>query len=207
MKKILVILFCALLVSRYAHADDYEEKVKKMSDEAAKGCATFEDKVRALRHYVHIKMQVPIPAVKPNGDPIDPDEITPLNTIQKLTSGYGGWCYHQATVFTHLARKQGITTRLVLLLNRERTESPHTIAEAFDGKRWVIVDPYFDMELINKDGKMASREDIIKDMDILRNSPTIKELAKKDSRWKNDRFLRMYTNPPTVRKARPGDAI
>lgn len=172
----------------YSYANDFEQRVKEISNEVVKDCKIFDDKVLALRRYVYSKMQFPEGRKKPNGEPIKPEDIYPLNTIERLNSGLGGWCDQLAVVFIHLAKKQGITTRYVELSNKERTKSPHTIAEAWDGKRWVIVDldPTYDLELFNKEGRIASRADIVNDFNILRKHP----------RWGNNDYLSMYINPP-----------
>ena len=195
--KIISIVISVLLISTYIYGDTYGNRLKTISDKAVEGCSITEDKVRALRQYVHEKMKFPEPRVKPNGEPLQPKDIYILNTIERLESGLGGWCDQQADVFMDLAKKQGINTRKVFLYiikNGKRT-SPHTIAEAQIGNRWVIVDTLYDLELTNKKGQMASRLDIAKDTSILYNNPTIKKFAKENpSIWTDENYLSMYYN-------------
>lgn len=188
MVKFLVTIFCIMLVTIYSYANDYEQQVKEISNEVVRNCKTFDERVLTLRRYVHGKMQFPKGRKKPNGEPIKPEDIYPLNTINRLNSGLGGWCDQLAVVFIHLAKKQGIATRYVELSNKERTSSPHTIVEVWDGKRWVIVDldPTYDLELFNKEGRIASRSDIVNDFNILHNHP----------HWGDNDYLSMYINLP-----------
>ena len=153
-----------------AYANDDESAVKQRSDEWVRGRHSFENKVRALRQYVHDKMSF--------DHNLDASKVYPLDTIQRLDSGLGGYCNQQADVFMHLAQKQGITTRMVFLYRKDTPASCHTIAEALDDNRWVIVDPTLDLELRNKNGKMASRDDVGDDIDIVRHLPNFKELEK-----------------------------
>ncbi len=98
----------------------------------------------------------------------------------------------------HLAQKQGITTRMVWLYRqhpKNDDDSCHTIAEARDGARWVIVDPLLNLELKNKDGKMASRDDVTDDPDIIRRLPNFKELEHEaPCRFENEGWIEIYTN-------------
>ncbi len=172
-----------------------ELAIKNRSDQVVRGCNSFEDKVRALRQYVHDKMKLPPSGKKPNGTTLMPEDIYPLNTIERLDSRLGGWCDQQAQVFMRLAQKQGITTRMVWLYrknHKDNNDSCHTIAEAYDGHRWVIVDPMFNLELQSKDGKMASRDDVMNDPDIMRRILNIQELEK-DNRWNDEEWLSIYT--------------
>ena len=181
-------------------ADDLESAVKARSDAVVTGCNTFEGKVRALRQYVHDKMLLPDSRLKPDGTTLNPGDVYPLNTIQRLDTGWGGWCDQQAAVFMHLAQKQGIPTRLVWLYKKGNADSCHTIAEALDGDRWIIVDPMFNLELRNNDGQMASRDDIATDLSVIKRSPIINELAIKEPRWIDDEeWLKIYVNPASVR--------
>ena len=212
----------ALNYAKCVYANDFELAIKARSDEAVKGCNTLEDKVRTLRQYVHKTIRPP-----QVGDQISDKQCSLLknyytkigkkradnnvssaddyylfrdnmrfhmSTIDKITLGYG-WCDDMAVIFMHLAQKQDIRTRYVQLSNNERTSSPHTIAEAWDGNKWVIVDPLFDLEFENN--KLISRPEIVNDLSILRDSPSVKGLVKTDgARWKDDDWLKIYTNPP-----------
>ncbi|MFH0771074.1 MAG: transglutaminase-like domain-containing protein [Candidatus Omnitrophota bacterium] len=198
MKMALFLFIFTGTVCGCAYESNYEREVKKISDEAVKGCVITEDKVRALRHFVHQKMKFPEPPIKPDGKEIMPEDIYPLNTMERLNSGYGGFCDQQVDVFMHLAQKQGVATRKIFLWveRNGKITSPHTIAEALDGKRWVIVDPLYDLELCNKEGKMASRLDIANNTSILTSNPKVQELITKDP----DFFHNYTTDMATVEK-------
>ncbi|MCQ9206391.1 MAG: hypothetical protein NG740_00695 [Omnitrophica bacterium] len=195
--KILPLIISVLMISTYTYANTYENQIKKISNKVVKGCSTVEEKIRLLRKYVHEKMKFPEPRVKPNGEPLKPSDIYVLNTIERLESGLGGWCDQQVDVFMDLAKKQGINSRKVFLhIIKDGTRtSPHTFAEAQIGRRWVIVDTLYDLELVNMEGEMASRSDIAKDVNILRNNPTIKKFAKNNPNiWTDENYLSMYYN-------------
>ncbi|OGW76188.1 MAG: hypothetical protein A2Z72_08120 [Omnitrophica bacterium RBG_13_46_9] len=203
-----IILSIAIMVNcaNYVYANDFEAMVKARSDEVVKGCDTFEEKARTLRQYVHDKMLLPDSRLKPDGTTLRPEDIYPLNTLQRVDCGWGGWCDQQVAVFMHFAQKQGITTRMVFLFKKGSQNSCHTITEALEGDRWVIVDPMFNLELINHDGKMASRDDIANDFNIIRNPPTVKQLAKKEPRWENDEeWLKIYSNPVSIKFVLEGE--
>lgn len=199
MKRIAKIISVILFISSISYADDYEQKIQDISDLAVSGCKTFEDKMLALRRYVDKKMKFPEPRIK-DGRNLEPGDIYPLNTIERLDSGLGGWCDQQVHVFMRLAQKQGMKTRMVCLSNKEHTESPHTIAEVLapDG-RWIVVslDPINGFEPFTKDGKIATREDMVNDKDILRKNSKVKEFAVTEpASWGNEDYLSMFTNPP-----------
>ena len=198
MKKIVILVLAVLFMCSIAYADDYEQKIKDRSDEAVKECKTFEEKVLALRRYVDKRMKFPEPRLK-NGRNLVPEDIYPLNTLERLDSGLGGWCDQQAHVFIRLAQKQNITTRMIYLIARPPRTEQHTIVEALspDG-RWVVVslDPIHGFEPFTKDGKIATREDMANYKDILRNNSKVKEFAEKESQWRDEDYISMFTNPP-----------
>lgn len=145
---------------------------------------TFEEKVSLLRRFVH-----------ENIHPVADEECrADTQTFEKLISGIG-WCDHEARVFMQLACKTGITTRLLFLLDKNGS-SPHSVAEAFDGDRWVLVDPAYDLDLRNRSGKMASRSDVKDDLDIVRNNPKVKAIAMYYPLWKSDDYLSVYYREP-----------
>jgi hypothetical protein len=184
----------------HAYSGDYEQKIMERSNEAVKGCETFDEKVLALRRYVDSKMKFPKPFINKNGQELKPGDIYPLITLERLDSGLGGWCDQQAHVFIRLAQKQGITTRMVYLRARPPMKDEHTIAEALapDG-RWVVVslDSIHGFEPFTKDSRIATREDMANDPAILRDNPRVKEFAAKEpTSWGNEDYLSMFTNPP-----------
>jgi hypothetical protein len=149
-----------------------ESMIHGISDAVVSGCRTDDETVRALMKFVREKIS-PKEGVNP---------YERMSTMKRIQSGTG-WCNHQAVVFMHLAYYQGIRTRLLYLKADDGVTSPHTIAEYFDGLRWVIVDPMFGLTGI-------SREDIKKDMNILKRMDSFKGRA--------DEWLRCFINEPEV---------
>lgn len=157
-KRIVVITSAALFICSIVYADEYEQKIKDRSDMAVKGCKTFEEKVLALRRYVDAKMKFPEPRLK-DGRNLEPEDVDPLNTIERLDSGLGGWCNHQANVFIRLAQKQNIITRMVYLIASTPEKHQHIIAEALSPEgTWVVIslDPIHGFEPFTKNGKIAT---------------------------------------------------
>ncbi|MBU1808894.1 MAG: transglutaminase-like domain-containing protein [Candidatus Omnitrophica bacterium] len=197
-----LVIFCLFIgaLSTLVYANDYEQQEKNISDEAVKGCKTREEKIQALRHFVyeHIK---PV-----YGKGVNPNDV--MSPIERLNRGVG-WCNESAEVFMHLAQYQGIKTRLLFLTKKGvdlnnmsecMKTSPHSIAEAWDGDRWVIVDTLFDLDMKNKDGKMASRQDVKKDITLIKNTPAMKA-RKSDLKLTDEQleeWLSCYYNPPLL---------
>lgn len=175
---IFLLIFC-LANPSYAVQEDLA-KNKIISDEVVKDCKTVEEKVITLSHYVFLKLK--------------PDEskgITPLtgmNTTDRLESGIG-WCNHMVSVFMRLAEAQHIPTRMLYLINKEGTSSPHTIGEAYLDGRWVIIDPMFDFNVRNDKGELLSLRDVYKDVNTLKKCPLL------NSRGDVDTFIDNYLNP------------
>lgn len=222
MKTLIFIAICFSLLTTCIYAADVEQEVNSISNEIVKSHITIEDKIHALRQYVHKVIKPPQAGdhisdeqsdilnnyyskkgkARTNGNITSPEDYYlfrddmrfHISTIDKIALGYG-WCDDMAVIFMHLAQKQGIRTRYIQLSNKVRTASPHTIAEAWCGNRWVIVDPLFNLEF--KDNKLVSRQEITDDLSVLRDSPSAKELVKTDGvRWQEDGWLSIYTYPP-----------
>ena len=206
MRRVILSLLCVGLLYNCGCASSYGHRLKKISDTATKDSVTYEEKILALRRFVHKSMKAPaIGAVKKDGKVITFDEYYhfrdkkrfQMNTIEKLDYGYG-WCDDLASMFMYLAHKQGIVTRMVYLHARPPRTEEHTIAEALtaDG-RWVIVDldPSYNLELFVKNGKIATRSDIAKNPNILRNNDTIKKLASKNpTLWNDENYTSIFYN-------------
>jgi hypothetical protein len=92
-----------------------------------------------------------------------------------------------------IASKSGIRTRL-LFLHQDNGVCPHSVAEAFVGGRWVLVDSAYDLELLNRDGKMASRQDIAEDVFILTDNPKVRMFSQNNKLWRDTMFLGIYYN-------------
>ena len=157
-----------------------------ISHYVTKDAKTFEEKVLALRDFVHRNIH-----------PID-EYYNRLDTVaaEKLNSGIG-WCDQQCHVFIQLARCIGLTSRLLFLHSEETGDSPHSIAEVLaPDNRWVIVDPLYRLDLINKDGKLASQEDIKNDPSIITNNRRIRLRSQYALWWNSPQNVAIYYNKP-----------
>ena len=154
---------------------------------------TFPEKIAVLRNFVHENIH-PIPGYYNRGDTV---------AVEKLLSGIG-WCDQQARVFMQLAAHRGITSRL-LFLRLRNGGSPHSVAEALmpDG-RWVIVDPMYDLDLINQKGQMASQADIASNPDIISENERVKLRSRFETRWAEKTYLSVYSNTPDYILTRHG---
>lgn len=145
----------------------------------------FAGKVLAMRDFVHENIH-PVTGYDNRLDTV---------AIDKLMSGIG-WCDQQARVFMQLAASLEIHTRL-LFLKIKSGPSPHSIAEAMSpDKRWIIVDPYFKLDLFNKRGELASQSDVKEDFNIIKDNKRVKLRAKFEKLWNDDTYLSMYANAP-----------
>ncbi|MBL7156740.1 MAG: transglutaminase domain-containing protein [Candidatus Omnitrophica bacterium] len=116
--------------------------------------------------------------------------------IEKLIYGIG-WCDQQARVFMQLARSIGITSRL-LFLQSASGASPHSIAEVLaPDKKWIIVDPAYKLDLVNKNGNFATQSDIKEDLSIIADNKRVKLRAEYEKRWADPSYLAVYCNLPT----------
>ena len=175
-----LIFICLICPNSFAVIQEDMAKIKVISDEIVKDCPNDEQKVLALSHYVCLKL-------KPDASKgILPD--AQMSVTDRLDSGVG-WCNHQIGVFMRLAEAQGIRTRMLYLLNKEGTDSPHTIGEAYLNGRWIIVDPLFDFNIRNDKGELLSLRDVYKDVNLLKRCPSIKERGDVES------FIDNYLNP------------
>lgn len=154
--------------------------------------APFTEKVNKLKNYVHDNV-LPV-----NGE----DSLDSTDLVEKLTSGIG-WCDQKARVFMLLAARSGIRTKLEFLQYADGS-SPHSIAEAYDGKRWVIVDPSFNLDLVNKNKELASMSDLAEDLNILKNNPKVKIFSLYSPIWNDKKFLEVYfKNPKLIYEKKP----
>lgn len=145
----------------------------------------FNERVVALKNFVHENVH-PVAGYENRLDTV---------AIEKLISGIG-WCDQQTRVFMALASNAGITTRL-LFLQYKTGGSPHSVSEALspDG-RWVIVDPAYNLDLVNKNGDFATQEDIKNDLTIVSDNIRVASAARFDANWANPDFLSVYGNEP-----------
>ena len=189
MKLILIICLCLFTTQVYPMSKVATEELalRQIADRLeGNGQRTWQQAVIRTREYVHKTMKS-----KQGEDP-----YALLSIYERLKTGVG-WCNHQADAFMLLISYMGITSRLVYLMDGE--VSPHTIAEIYDGSRWVIVDVGNNLDLRTKDGLMATRLDISKDFTILTENERVKELG-----YDKD-YLKMYTNEAQIIKYVKGD--
>lgn len=197
MKKLLLIVICMILTVIWGCVDEYEQRIKNISDTVVKDCTTFEQKILALRRYVYNKAKFPDGKhVKPNGEPLRPREIWAMDVVEWIDSGYTAWCDQAAYFFMRLADKQNMTTRMVYLFAQPPRTDQHTIAEVLTlDKRWVIVDVDRDnnFEFFNED-KIATRLDIANNLDILYKNAKFKELVDQGGSWQDEKYASMFYN-------------
>jgi len=192
----IILIFSFVLFSQLVKEKNYNSILMEyISGEVAGRSDVFEEKVRLLRNFTHENVH-PVYGEKNRLDTVG---------IDKLVSGIG-WCDQVSRVFIQLAKKQGITTRLLFLSNAKGS-SPHSIAEAWDGKRWVLVDAAYDIEFLNKNGKMASMSDITEDFDIVLKNERVREFARYNPWWENEENLTMYYRTPGYIVTKEGSRI
>ena len=181
--KIISLIISILLLTGFCLAEpDIKEEslIHGLSNSIVEGCKTNETKILALMSFVH-------DTVKPK---TGEDPYKQLSTLERIQTGVG-WCNHQATVFMHLAYYQEIKTRLLYLMDSENKTSPHTIAEMWDGERWVIVDPMFMITGITRD--RIRQENMIDDKPFSWFRGNFPLIADRPDEW-----LRCYINEPQI---------
>lgn len=169
MKYLVILLLCLSVCNAYA-IDVYD-----LSNEICKDSSTDEQKVIALREAVYNKM-------KPYGNGHSLKDLNNHSLEWAWENGVG-WCNHQCNVFMALAREQGITTRLIYLLTKDMSSSPHTIAEARLGNRWVVVDVGNNIDF-RYHGRMATRGDMAVDFSIVLDNPKVIEIGGDAEYWR-----------------------
>jgi len=181
--KYLIAIFSVFIVLNVVNADT---DLYKLSNEICKDCSTDEQKVVALREHVYEKM-------KPNGNGYNLEDVRSNSLMWCYENGVG-WCDTQARVFMHLAREQGISTRLIFLLSPCMHTSPHTIAEAKIDNRWVVVDVgnNYDFRYNNR---LATRNDMAAYFDkvVLSVVPEMPEQECPHCKRKYD-YWKIFTN-------------
>lgn len=192
---VIITIASLYLVVSYGISEDRYNKIMKyyIARRITDRLPSFQDKVIAIRNYVHETVH-PIRGYQNRLDTV---------AIDKLISGIG-WCDQQARVFMQVASSIGITTRL-LFLHTDSGSSPHTVVEALSPrKRWVLVDVAYQLDLINKDGRLATQSDIKDDLGIVANNARVKTRARFENSWTDRDFLSIYSNPPSYIITRKG---
>jgi len=179
-----IALLTGVVYAERSEANDHEV-LKQMSDNVVVNCNTDTEKVLAILHHIHSRMS-PV-----NVGPVTATSNTSL--LDRIIAG-SGWCNHQSEACMWFLAKQGIPSRLLFLMNNDNSASHHTIAEAYADGRWIIVDPLFDIEARNAQGGLISRDDVLKNINLLTDLPIMKERLKMEG----DRFadwVAMYYRP------------
>ena len=157
-----------------------------IADQETRGIHDRQAQAIRLHEYVHERLYQPS-SEKPIGD-LEPIEIL---------AAQRGWCDQQAAVFIQLARTLPLDSRLVFLQDGHGS-SPHSVAEVYFDGHWRIVDPFLGMIITNREGQLASREELGADLQLLTDLPQVRALAA--SGFATD-FVKMagwYRNPPTI---------
>jgi len=172
-----VLLFCS---SAFALDQQEESILAGLSNCITKQCKSDETRVYALMEFVHDR-------VKPKEGE---DPYKQISDLERIQTGVG-WCNHQAKIFMHLAYYQEIKTRLIYLMNDDGTASPHTIAEWWNGKEWIIADPLFMIYGISREEiRQSVGWDDIPYSFFRQKFPLIKD--------RPDEWLRCYINEPQI---------
>ena len=176
-----LLFFHPITEKRYNKIMDYY-----IASRLTRHLATFEEKVDVIRDFVHENVH-PIA-----GYPNRLDTVA----IDKLLSGIG-WCDQQSRVFMQLARPIGITSRLLFLRNHEGI-SPHSVVEVLTpDNRWVLVSVLYRLDLVTKDGRLATQYDIKNDPAIITNDKRVKMRARFEEKWTDAEFLSIFSNAPS----------
>ena len=179
-----VLIICLLVSTNVCAITDNLVKITAISNEVVEGCKNDAEKVLTISHYVFLKL-------KPDASKGIPPNAK-MTVVDRLESGVG-WCNHQVGAFMALAYAQGIRTRMLYLLNREGTASPHTIGEAFIDGKWYIIDPQQDFNVL------ITRYDAMKDQTVLKGllENRRKTVYPNDPKA-FDEFVELYYNPSMI---------
>ena len=178
------IIICLLIsVNAYGLVENFD-KITEISNEVVKDCKNDTEKVLTISHFVFLEL-------KPDASKGIPANAR-MSVVDRLESGVG-WCNHQVGVFMALSYAQGIRTRMLYLLNREGTASPHTIGEAFIDGKWYIIDPQQDFNVL------ITRYDAMKDQTVLKGllENRRKTVYPNDPKA-FDEFVELYYNPSMI---------
>ena len=128
--------------------------------------------------------------VHPVGTPVDVES-------QEILASGRGWCDQQANVFIQLARSVPLDGRLVFL-HDATGESPHSIAEIYLDGAWRVVDPLLGVAIVNGEGRLATREDIAREPQLLADEPRLRMLTTFGSTTDFAAMARWYEHGPTI---------
>ena len=184
----------ALVFASTLHGGEIMEDsagIKALSDSICEKARSDEERVISVIHAVHNK-------IKPDASKGIPAGAV-MSVMDRWNAGVG-WCNHQVKIAMYLLKSQGISSRMLYLVDKSGTTSPHTIGEALVKDRFVIIDPLFDMVARNSRGELISRYDVMEDSSVISSYPTQQERLKDVNVYNNDgklfkEWIELYTNP------------
>jgi Transglutaminase-like superfamily len=147
-----VLLLLAILAAAYSVVWEYSTQryVKGFSDAVIPASGTPEEKIDAILHWMSDG-----PARRetaPDGSLRDPTETLNYASLLKV-------CGTATNAFINLADSAGLSTRRLLLLDRNRL-TMHVVAEVHVDGRWIVVDPAFRTILRDSTGKTLTRKQL-----------------------------------------------
>ena len=176
----------AITVARGKQWVEHEYKMalfQLIADRVTHGAPDPQTAVVRLLDYVHSNLHGV-------GKPVDiePQEI--------LASGRG-WCDQQANVLVQLARSIPADGRLVFLHDANGI-SPHSVAEVSLDGAWRVVDPLLGVVILNAEGKLATREEIANNPQLLADNPQLRSLEHRDNSPDLVSMAHLYQHEPEI---------
>lgn len=111
--------------------------------------ATDRERLTALMEWVHENVRPQYAA---------PIRLVPDSALDIVRRGHG-YCDQSAHVFATLAHFAGYDVRLLFLRAADGV-SPHTVAEVRAGDRWVLVDPWLGVIVVDHAGRLAGTAEL-----------------------------------------------
>ena len=117
-------------------------------DEVVRGAGSDEERARKLLHWTRAQFEPGRP------DPYPPPDA--MTTLSEIRAGRtGGFCAQYAFVLVQALQSFGKPARVV-------TIEEHEVVETWlaDQARWIMLDPLFDLQVIDRDGRSLSAIEI-----------------------------------------------
>lgn len=86
--------------------------------------------------------------------------------VLRWGSDFRGPCGSRSRVVVAMLKSRGVPARLLLLLDTKQ-HSIHTVVETHIDGRWVVADPTYDIVFHRRDGRLATRDDLMRDPGLL----------------------------------------
>jgi hypothetical protein len=119
-------------------------------DAVVKGAVSDEERARKLLHWTRAQFDPGLP------DPYPPPDA--MTTLSEIRAGRtGGFCAQYAFVLVQALQSFGMPARVVTIENHEVVET-----WLADQARWTMLDPLFDLQVIERDGRSLSAVEIRK---------------------------------------------